>query len=94
MNTVSTRSALCWAGLRCVLRAAKAREVLYFCREFAAASPDELVTEVAVRETLVVERREDVAHRTSNDASSRVTKTCCPRRFTYPEFPVLTGLKD
>ncbi len=91
--------------------AAKAQEVLHFWGEFAAVSPDELVTEGGsfylpddvlfifrmtspCFESLFPIHRQAQELATSNDASSRGTKTCCPRRFTYLEFPVLTGLKD
>ncbi len=103
MNTVSTRSVLCWVAL-CSTRRQKRNEVLYFWREFAAINPDELVTEggsfylpddVAFYfASLFPIHKQAQELTTSNDTSSRVTKTCCPRRFTYPEFPVLTGLKD
>ncbi len=93
---------MCWAAL-CSTRRQKRKR----CCTFGVSSPQSTPAKWSPRAVFSIFRmtspylaslfpihRKALELTTSNDATSRGTKTCCPRRFTYLEFPVLTGLKD
>src|SRR5207245_4717132 len=98
LNTVSTKSVLCWAAL-CSRRRQKRKR----CCTFGVSSPQSTPAKWSPRAVFSIFRmtspylaslfpihKQALEITTSNDATSRGTKRRCTRRLTCRELPVQT----